>query len=443
MKRRRFLVASAGAALATAGCANWLWRREGWLSACETDPGVASAFDLEERVRGVFEDLDTGPVWDAHVHLIGVGDGDGQGSWVNPRMQSLLHPSWWARYKTYVRASCIDPGATIDAGYIQRLARLHELLPIPCRLLLLAFDLRYDESGRVDRERSVFYIANDYAARIANEWPRRFAWACSVHPYREDCVEALQTAVQAGARAVKWLPPAMGIDPSSKRCDRFYERLASLGIPLLSHAGDEHAVPVPRRDQKLGNPLLLRRALEHGVRVIVAHCAVQGRGLDLDRRNGKTRLPNFELFARMMDEPRYEGQLFGELSCLTLRYHLGQGLETVLIRGDWHGRLCNGSDYPLPAIPLVHSLPAMKRKGFLASADLDLLYRLQNYNPLLFDQALKRSIRFRGKRLRAQALSGIGALGPVYEEPPERGQEDPAATGRESADMRDVRVRSP
>jgi len=64
----------------------------------------------------------------------------------------------------------------------------------------------------------------------------------------------------------------MGIDPASSRCDRFYEALVRTDTPLLTHAGEEAAVDSPAA-QELGNPLRLRRALEHGVRVIVAHCA--------------------------------------------------------------------------------------------------------------------------------------------------------------------------
>ena len=42
-----------------------------------------------------------------------------------------------------------------------------------------------------------------------------------------------------GARAVKWLPSAMGIDPASAKCDRFYEALNRLDLPLIAHAGLE------------------------------------------------------------------------------------------------------------------------------------------------------------------------------------------------------------
>jgi len=44
-------------------------------------------------------------------------------------------------------------------------------------------------------------------------------------------VEALQKAYAEGARAIKWLPSAMGIDPLSKQCTRFNQAAADLKLP--------------------------------------------------------------------------------------------------------------------------------------------------------------------------------------------------------------------
>ena len=99
----------------------------------------------------------------------------------------------------------------------------------------------------------------------------------------------------------------MGIDPSDPKCDPFYGKMKELDLILLSHGGEEKAVEA-EEDQKLGNPLLLRRALDHGVKVIVAHCAGLGSNEDLDSKDRKV-VDNFDLFLRLMDEKRYEGKL--------------------------------------------------------------------------------------------------------------------------------------
>jgi mannonate dehydratase len=139
------------------------------------------------------------------------------------------------------------------------------------------------------------------------------------------------------------MPAAMGMNPASPLCDRFYAALRELDIPLITHAGMERAIPVGDR-QALGNPLLLRRALDHGVRVVVAHCATLGADRDLDRGEHGPMVPSFALFARLTDDRRYGSTLFGDLSTITQLHRAGAHLVTLLERDDWHPRLINGSD---------------------------------------------------------------------------------------------------
>lgn len=62
----------------------------------------------------------------------------------------------------------------------------------------------------------------------------------------------------------------------------------------------------------------------------------------------------FSLFSRMMEEPQFVGMLFGDHSTVTESSRVGPLPRRVLERSHWHGRLLNGSDYPLPGyIPEV------------------------------------------------------------------------------------------
>jgi len=202
--------------------------------------------------------------------------------------------------------------------------------------------------------------------------------------------------VRAGARAVKWLPAAMGIDPASVRCDRFYQALARHDVPLITHAGLERAVDADV--QEYGNPLRLRRPLEHGVRVVVAHCASMGQDRDLDRGPEGPATDSFELFARMMDEPRWQGRLFGDISAMTQLNRAGPALARVIERDDWHARLLNGSDYPLPGVMPLYSVDYLVEQGFVARAAASVLKDIRSHNPLLFDFVVKRALRWKGKR---------------------------------------------
>jgi len=181
----------------------------------------------------------------------------------------------------------------------------------------------------------------------------------------------------------------MGMDPASPRCDAFYDKMKALGLVLLSHAGEEKAVEA-EDDQKLGNPLRLRRALDRGVQVIVAHCASLGENADLDDPE-RPMVANFDLFLRLMAEKKYRGLLFGEISATTLFNRMGR-LRTLLQRTDLHGRLVNGSDYPLPAINILIRTSRFADQGFISAEERDALNEIYDINPLLFDLVLKRTI---------------------------------------------------
>lgn len=356
-------------------------------------PDDPAARDL---VAAAWQDLVPARVWDCHVHLLGLGDSGG-GAWVNPNMRELTHPIRYAQYRLYLNAACVDHNGSVDEDYVRRLLAYQSGLAVGARLMLLAFDYAHDADGRPAPGNSHFHVPNAYAREVARRHPGRIEWVASVHPYREDAVEALEIAARDGARAVKWLPPAMNIDPASPRCDPFYGALARLGLPLLSHGGDEHAVPSPE-NRRLGNPLRLRRALEHGVRVIVAHCASLGDYEDLDAGRNAPRRPSFELFARLMEEPRYENLLYGDVSAMTQRNRIGPPLDTVIEREEWHGRLLNGSDYPLPGVFPLFSISGMVDRHYLRDHEADAIRIIRRHNPLLFDFVLKRTIRHNGKR---------------------------------------------
>jgi len=226
----------------------------------------------------------------------------------------------------------------------------------------------------------------------------------SIHPYRADCVDALATAKAQGARAVKWLPQAMGIDPASPKCDRFYAALAKHALPLISHAGLERAVF--GHDEQDGNPLRLRRALDAGVRVVVAHCASIGEDQDLD--HGGKLVDSFALFARMMDEARYAKLLCADISAMTQRNRAGPVLARVIEEERWHPRLLNGSDYPLPGVMPIFSTDYLVSLGLLDEGAAPVLREIREHNPLLFDFVLKRTLRSRGKRFSAGVFQTRG-----------------------------------
>jgi len=351
-------------------------------------------------MKRAFDDIDPQKLVDYHTHIVGVGAG-GTGNLLNPAMRSRRRPLKYLKFSVYLSASGIKDIQNADREFVLRLADQVRHIEHHGKYRLLAFDKNYNSDGTVNLEKTEFYTPNEYVFNLAAEFPDLFVATMSVNPYRDDAIEELEKWAARGVTMVKWLPNAMGINPSDPRCDRFYQRMKDLDVVLLSHTGEEKAVEA-QEDQKLGNPLHLRRPLDHGVKVIAAHCAGLGENPDLDSPD-KRRVPNFLLFLRLMEEKKYEGLLFGDISAMTQQNRIGLPLTTLLKRRELHQRLVNGSDYPLPAINIVISTRALVRAGYITREERTSLNELYHYNPLLFDFVLKRTMKAPGAEQRLPA----------------------------------------
>ena len=410
LTRRRFL------SLCCAGPLTAAWTR---AEAVDTDCLQPLPPELADHalVRAAFDGLDATQLWDVHAHLVGVGDG-GSGAYVDPRSQSWRHPVERVRRLVLMAAACVDdaPEGGVDRRYLQRLDHLLAAFPPGFRMLLFAFDHAVDDDGREQAALSTFHTPNAYAAAVAQQNPARFGWVASVHPYRPDALARLEAAAAGGARAVKWLPSSMNIDPAAPRCDDFYARLVRLDLPLVVHCGEEVAAPGARR-HAFNNPLRVRRPLEAGVRVIVAHAATLGSARDTDTlRAGQAEddapaVRAFDLLARLMDEPRWEGRLYADLSAVFQRNRTLEVQRSLIARTDWHPRLLHGSDYPLPGMGLLYRLQPFVDAGWLDAHDADTLERLQPHNPLLFEFVLKRTLSVQGVRLAPSVFETRRVLG--------------------------------
>jgi hypothetical protein len=238
-QRRRFLWAACGiGGAALAGLA--AQRSRALFNNCQaqlpSDPAV------DHLIRSAWAGVDSSQFLDCHVHLVGTGD-SGSGIEVNPDMESLFHPMQYAQRLFYLNAGCVhDAPGRIDESYVERMQNLVDGLQPGARLLLFAFDRFHTAAGRPDPERSSFYTPNAYAQAVARRHPRYFWWAASIHPYREDCVEALALAVEGGARAVKVAAAGDG-----------YRSLFSTLRSLLRGPGQARATAdQPRRRGKSG-----------------------------------------------------------------------------------------------------------------------------------------------------------------------------------------------
>ncbi len=270
---------------------------------------------------------DRNQILDMHCHVAGIGAGN-SGCFLSKKMRS----SW--KYQAYLKAFGLTEKAITEQGdalVVQCIAKLLTESTQVGAAVLLALDGVVDSYGNLDLNQTETYIPNQF---LANEIAKydNLHFGASVNPYRRDAIERLEQAKADGAVLIKWLPAIQQIDPADCNLGPFYRKLAELDLPLLSHAGNEHAFT--SADNRLGDPQRLNLALEQGTKVIVAHAATSGRSEGVD---------NMERLLPMLAEHQ---NLFADISALTQANKLHY-LPKLLAQGIDPDRLLYGTDYPL------------------------------------------------------------------------------------------------
>ncbi len=264
---------------------------------------------------------------DMHAHIAGIGAGE-SGCFVSEAMRN----SW--KFRVYLKSFGVSEKEVKEKGDAIIIKRLSDELSeseYVRAAVILAMDGAVDDKGELDLSRTEFYIPNEYVAREVKKYDNLY-FGASINPFRRDAIERLDKAAGDGAVLVKWLPSIQFIDPADKRLVPFYLRLKELGLPLLTHTGDEHSFTKARNEY--ADPQRLHLPLKLGVTVIAAHVGTSGKNEGID--NMQRLLPMFDEYPN----------LYADISSLTqinkMRY-LGKVLEYKNI----HGRLLYGTDMPL------------------------------------------------------------------------------------------------
>jgi mannonate dehydratase len=271
---------------------------------------------------------------DMHVHIAGK-DGPG-GCYMSARMQSSP-----AYYLMLVTTGNLFGEVNEDTIREHLLGIVEESEQVD-KAVFLALDQVYDPDGTACPSRTNLHVPNSYLAGVAAH--EKVLLGASVHPHRDDALDALDEAVEMGAVLCKWIPSAQDIDPAAGRHEAFYRKLAELDLPLLCHVGAEHAIPDAEGDRPggyaiLNHPYRLIPALKLGVTVIAPHCCTPVSSADPDWTDE---------FIDLMRTAAAEGwSLYADVSALALMAPYRMKLLKRLVRELDHDRLLLGSDYPV------------------------------------------------------------------------------------------------
>lgn len=304
------------------------------------------------------------PRFDCHVHLVGNGR-KGSGCWLK---MSGWHRMMGGMMSRMVAMPISFLDDDFDEVYVARIVEMLETSSLD-HALLLAQDEVYHEDGS-KRDFGSFHVPNDYLFSVCRKHPELLP-AISVHPARRDALEVLDCCLEQGARALKLLPNCLNVNCSLPQYDRFWEKMAAAGLPMLAHTGGEMTVPVANALYQ--DPEFLRRPLEIGVKVIAAHAASSSAISDPDY---------FDHLLGMMGEFPH---LYADTSALNTPFRSAAFLK--ILRCDFQDRFIHGSDYPVPVGAIYPWL-----RGLIDEKSRDAAARIDNL--LERDFFIKQAIGF-------------------------------------------------
>jgi predicted TIM-barrel fold metal-dependent hydrolase len=284
----------------------------------------------------ISEDQRSSSYLDMHVHVAGLGK-RGSGCFVSEEMrENIRFPFFLWAMGTSIEKLEAEGDASLVKSLSQQLGQSKRV----GQAVVLAMDGVVNEQGQLDKSLTQVYIPNEFVAK-QTELYDNLLFGASINPLRHDALERLDAVHAQGAVLIKWIPAMMHVDPSDQRIVPFYRRMAELGLPLLSHAGQERSFPGAK--DEYGDPEKLSLPLELGVTVIAAHIATTGEYEGQDS------------FARLLPMFERYPNLYSEVSSLTQVNKLGFLVEALQDAGIT-GRLLYGSDWPLQFYPLIHPL---------------------------------------------------------------------------------------
>ncbi len=405
------------------GC-SWLINEMGGGHS-DGDPDQMSSA-LSEKAKSLvdisYADLGDHTIVDHHVHVVGTGettngfcpniDSLSERIYVNKNRfnSNLENSSLYLRLKTKVIMNTlhIKNLNKADEQAIKRLYYLVKNIPGKASIFIMAMDGYWENKNALlyNEQLTDLYVPNEYVISLAtclngklksDGSKSEFQAVISVHPYRKDAIDLLKQYAKDGYKYIKWLPNVMNIDPEQVS-QKYYDTVAAEGMVLMSHTGYEEATHVMiKNNQHFGNPALLTKALEtrnkdNKIKVIMAH---SGGDCSLSDNGGEN---SFEQFISMMDNSSYIGQLYGDISALTIKKNFGHMKTLIEHLSDdsshpYHNRILYGSDYPLPATYALYPVDQLITKGYLKPSLRGPLKEIFKYNPLVFDYVLKRNIR--------------------------------------------------
>ncbi len=305
------------------------------------------------REAAASEEIRKRPTLDIHVHLFGIGDSN-----TGCRISEAITGS--KNFNALVHMLKLSGfGKSMDERYEEVLVKHLETSGLT-KAAILGQDAVYDRDGKVNWDRTSFFVPNDYVFTIVARHAELMIPCPSINPNRADAIDELNRCHQNGARVLKIHPPTQGVDVADAKHTKFFRRCSELNMVVLVHTGHEHSAPVI--DKNLAAPHRLELALEQGCTVVACHA---GTGWITDLPD---QLPEFVSMLK-----RFPENLWGDTAVLGTAGRVRDFGRLLDEKELVCSRLLHGSDFPFPASPIDFATKIGRQVAMQIDAEPNLL----------------------------------------------------------------------
>ncbi len=227
------------------------------------------------------------------------------------------------------------------------------------KAVVFGVDAKVDSKGNELHRDKTVCAYNDDVLKLYKQNQDIIVPFFSINPNRPDALDLMDKYFELGFKGAKFLQNYWGVDTKDKKYRPYFEKLASLNLPLIIHVGSESSVSSVKEYEKLD---MLYQPLELGVNTICAHMALGYDTRDFFRSlSKKTRNFNHEYFA-LLELLKTHKNLYADISALLTPVR-AKVLRHLSYETDVHEKLLYGSDFPVPysAIYNTYDLGLKKR----------------------------------------------------------------------------------
>lgn len=233
------------------------------------------------------------------------------------------------------------------------------------KMVLFGVDDRVDDDGNSIHKDITVCATNENLLAVYEKHKDVVIPFFSINPKRPDALELIDKYVALGFKGAKFLQNYWNVDTREERYRPYFEKLASLDLPLIVHVGNESSIHSYKACEAIE---MLDAPLKAGVTVIAAHMALSYDSFGLRKMFSKNPKYFNEEYFILLNMLKIYDNLYADISALLTPIR-AKALRHLSSQYEVHDKLLFGTDFPVPFTTVLNSYDLPYKKRFVLAKE--------------------------------------------------------------------------